>query len=146
MTVTIRQGLATRRVGVEVLRGLTAAGVLLSADVHLELWATGFGDIAVIGPLFLLNAAAGLVIAVAMLAWRHWLPALAAAGFGAATLAAFLLSMTGGGLFGVHETLTGTPQRLAAVAELVALVCGLALAAVEFRRWWSVRSGARTRR
>ncbi|HEY3501869.1 MAG TPA: hypothetical protein VGN37_03645 [Actinocatenispora sp.] len=145
MTVTIRQGLATRRVGVEVLRGLTAAGVLLSADIHLELWVTGFRDISVIGPLFLLNAIGGLVIAVVMLAWRHWLPAFAAAGFGAATLVAFLLSMTGGGLLGVHETLAGTPQRLAFAAEIVALVCGLALTAVEFRRWWSVRSGAGTR-
>lgn len=146
MTATVRQGVATRRLGVEVVRGLAAAGVLLSADVHLELWATGFGGIRIIGPLFLLNAIGGLVIAVAMLAWRHWLPALAAAGFGAATLGAFALAMTGRGLFGVHESLTGTSQRLAAVAELVALVCGLALAVVEFRRWWSVRSGAGSRR
>ena len=109
-----------------VLRGLTAAGVLLSADVHLYLWATGFKDIHVIGPLFLLNAIAGLVIGVVLLVWNHWLPAFLSAGFGAATLAAFYISVTRG-LFGLHEVAGGTQQVLAEVAEWVALVGGAAL-------------------
>lgn len=109
-----------------VARGLTAAAVLLSADIHLALYFDGFSDISVIGPLFLLNAAGGIVIGVAVLAWRHWLPVLGAIGFGALTLAAFLLSRTVG-LFGVHEQLWDAQSVLAMIADAVALVGGLAL-------------------
>lgn len=107
-----------------ILRVVTAAAVLVSAAVHLRLWFEGFRDIAVIGPSFMLNAAAGLVIAVALVAWRHWLPWFLAAGFGAATLAAFVVSATVG-LFGVHEVWTGGAVLTAAVSEVVALAGGL---------------------
>jgi len=116
-------------VGRAVLRAVTAAGVLLSADIHLQLWSEGYRNIAVIGPLFLLNAAGGLVVAVALLALPYRLVALAAAGFGAATLAAFTVSATVG-LFGVTESLAGTPQRLSVVAESVAIVGGAVLTLV----------------
>ena len=46
-------------------RGL-AAGALLSAVVHLDLWQQGFRDIHTIEPLILLNAIAGLVIGAAL--------------------------------------------------------------------------------
>ena len=107
------------------LRVLTAAGVLVSAAVHLKLWFDGFRDIHVIGPSFLLNAVAGAVIAVLLLAWRHWVPLFLAVGFGAATLGAFLVSATVG-LFGVHEVWTGGPVLTAAVSEVAAIVFGLA--------------------
>lgn len=107
-----------------ILRVVTAAAVLVSGAVHLRLWFQGFRDIAVIGPSFMLNAVAGLVIAVALVAWRHWLPWFLAAGFGAATLAAFVVSATVG-LFGVHEVWTGGAVLTAAVSEVVALVGGL---------------------
>ena len=114
-------------------RGLAAAGVLLSADVHFDLWcAGGFRDIDKIGPLFLLNAVGGLVIGLAVLVWRHWLPALAAAGFGAVTLIAFYLSISPG-LFGLHEQASGEPQVLAEISEYVALVFGLVAAATSWR-------------
>lgn len=110
-----------------VLRIVTAAAVLLSGAVHLWLWwHDGFRFISWIGPLFLVNAIAGVVIAIAVLAWPHWLPALLAAGFGASTLGAFLLSTTVG-LFGLKEIFWGTPQLLAMVSELVALVGGVVL-------------------
>lgn len=118
-----------RTVGMAVVRALTAAAVLLSADIHLEMWATGFRNIPVIGPLFLLNAAGGLVLGVALLVGRYRLVALAAAGFGAATLAAFTVSATVG-LFGVQESLTGVPERMSVVAESVALIGGVVLAAL----------------
>lgn len=116
--------IGARDVVARILSGLTAAGVLLSADVHLQLWTEGFRTIHLIGPLFLLNAAGGLVIGVAVVTWRHWLPLLAAVGFGAATLIAFWLSVTVG-LLGLKEVATGTPQILAEVAEIVAFLCGL---------------------
>jgi hypothetical protein len=107
------------------LRALTAAGVLVSGLVHLYLWVDGFRDVSVVGPLFLLNAVAGVVLAIAVMAWRHWIPLFVAAGFGASTLGAFVISATVG-LFGVQEVFWGTWQVIAAVAEIVAVVAGLA--------------------
>jgi hypothetical protein len=119
-------------------RGLAAAGVLLSAVVHLDLWEQGFRDIRTIGPLFLLNVVAGLVIGVGVLVWRHWLPAVAAVGFGAATVVAFWISVLRG-LFGVKEVATGTPEVLAEVADYAAVVFGLAAAAL---LWQAMRRRA----
>lgn len=124
--------MASTDIGTGVLRGLAAAGVLLSAVVHLQLYTEGFKDIATIGPLFMLNAIAGLLIGTALLIWPHWLTSFVAAGFGAATLAAFYISVTVG-LFGLNETAGGTPQVLAEVAEWVALVFGAALLATQIR-------------
>jgi hypothetical protein len=106
-----------------VTRILTALGVLVSGAVHLYLWFDGFRDVDVIGPSFMLNAIAGLVIAVAVIVWRHWLPLLVAVGFGFSTLTAFLISTTVG-LFGVNEVFWGTSQMLAAGSEILAIVAG----------------------
>ena len=105
------------------MRILAAAGVLVSAAVHLLLWFDGFREIDVIGPAFMLNAVAGVAIAVLLVLWRHWVPLLLAIGFGASTLAAFVISATVG-LFGVHEVWTGTAVLTAAVSEVVAIVAG----------------------
>jgi hypothetical protein len=131
-THTGGHAVASTDIGTGLLRGLTAAGVLLSAVVHLQLYTEGFKDIATIGPLFMLNAIAGLLIGTALLIWPHWLTSFVAAGFGAATLAAFYISVTVG-LFGLNETASGTPQVLAEVAEWVALVFGAALLATQIR-------------
>lgn len=112
--------------GDTVTTALTAAAVLLSADIHLALYFDGFSDISLIGPLFMLNAVGGIVIGVAVLAWRHWLPVLGAIGFGAATLAAYLTSRTVG-LFGVHEQTWDAQSVLAMVADAVAFVGGVVL-------------------
>jgi len=125
MNATVHWG---RRAG-DALTAVGVTGVLLSAAVHLQLWAEGLGSGTVIGPLFLLNAAGGLAIGLAALLWRHWLPVLAVLGFGVATLAAFWLSVTVG-LFGFHETADGVPQLLCEIAELVAAACALAVLAV----------------
>jgi len=122
-----------RQAASEVVRAVAVAGVLLSADIHLELWFDGFRRISVVGPLFMLNAIGGLAIAIAVLVWRHWLTALAAAAFGAATLVAFVISATVG-LFGVHETWSGIPQQLALWAEVAALVAGSVLAVMDWKR------------
>src|SRR6195952_4894251 len=114
-------------------RGLAAAGVLLSADVHLVLYSGGFSHINVVGPAFLLNAIGGIVIGVALLVWRHWLPLLAAIAFGISTLAAFYISATVG-LFGVHETFGGAQVVLAEIAEWVAIAGALTALLAERRR------------
>jgi hypothetical protein len=120
---------------IDTSRALAAAGVLLSAVVHLDLWDQGFRDIQTIGPLFLLNVIAGLVIGVALLAWRHWVPAVAAVGFGVATVVAFWISVVHG-LFGVKEVATGTPEVLAELAEYAAVAFGVAAAVL---LWQAIR-------
>ncbi len=108
------------------MRIVGAAAVLVSAAVHLYLWINGFRDLSIIGPAFLLNAVGGAVIAVLLVTWRSWVPALLTAGFGVSTLGAFILSSTVG-LFGLHEHWVGWPVWTAAVAEVVAIVVGALL-------------------
>ncbi|WP_438387554.1 hypothetical protein [Actinopolyspora saharensis] len=116
----------------ELLRALVTAGLLMSAVVHFELWAQGVSEVAVIGPLFLLNAVAGLVLALVLLGWKHWLPAAGAIGFGVLTLIAFVLAVTVG-LFGSHEVATGVPQLLAGVAEVVVVLGAVPLVVLGLR-------------
>ena len=103
------------------MRMLAAAGVLVSAAVHLYLWFDVFRHTNVVGPAFMLNAIGGAVIAVLLLTWRHWIPLLLAVGFGAATLGAFIVAATVG-LYGVHEHWTGWEVWTAAASEVVAIV------------------------
>jgi len=112
-----------------VLRVVAAVAALVSAVVHLRLWFDGVRDQSV-GPAFMVNAAAGLVIAVLLLTWQHWVPALLVVGFGICTLGAFTISTTVG-LFGVHDRWVGGYVWTAAVAEVVAIVTGLLLLARE---------------
>ena len=109
------------------LRLLTAVAVLVSGAVHLWLYFDVFSEEDVVGPAFLLNAAASVVIAVMLLRWRHWVPAFLAVGFGASTLGAFVISTTDSGLFGVHQVWEGGWVFTAAVSELLAIVGGLAV-------------------
>lgn len=102
-------------------RMLAAAGVLVSAGVHLYLWFDVFRHTDVVGPAFMLNAVGGAVIAVLLVTWRHWVPLLLAVGFGASTIGAFLVAVTVG-LFGVHEHWTGWAVWTAAAAEVVAII------------------------
>ena len=110
------------------MRLIAAAAVLVSAAVHLKLWIDVFRDEDVVGPAFLANALGGLVIAVLLVLWRHWLPLLLAVGFGASTLGAFVTATTVG-LFGVHEHWTGGYVWTAFASEVLAIIAGV-LAAV----------------
>ncbi len=114
-------------------RAVTAVAVLVSALVHLYLWGDGMREVDVIGPAFLVNGVGGIVLAIAVLAWRHWLPLLAAAGFGAATLGAYLLSRTVG-LAGVRETITTPEAVVSAVVEVLAVVFAFVAWRAERRR------------
>jgi hypothetical protein len=104
------------------LRGIGAAALLVSAGVHLYLWFDGVRNQSV-GPMFLLNVVAGVVIAVLLLRWDSWVPAFLTAGFGAATLGAFVIASTVG-LLGVHTVWAGGSVWVAAVAEVVCIVVG----------------------
>jgi hypothetical protein len=115
----------------DALRGLAAAGAILSAVVHLDLYEEGYRRIPTIGPLFLVSVVSGLVLGVGVLVWRHWLPAFFAAGFGAVTVVFYWISVIHG-LFGVKEITGGWPEITAEVAEYAAVVFGLAAAVLLF--------------
>jgi predicted lipoprotein with Yx(FWY)xxD motif len=87
---------------------------------HLDLYLTGYGSVPTIGPLFLLQSVTALVLAVAVIASR--LPLLAVAGglFALSTLGGYLLSVEVG-LFGFHEV-RSTAGITAGVLEVVAFV------------------------
>jgi hypothetical protein len=108
------------------MRMVAAAAVLVSAAVHLYLWLDGARTDDFLGPAFMLNAVSGVAIAALLLAWRHWVPAFLAVGFGLSTLGAFVLAATVG-LFGVTESWTGWAVWTAAASELVAIAAGGAL-------------------
>jgi hypothetical protein len=105
------------------MRLLAAVAVLVSAGVHLRLWSTGVRHEHMVGPAFMLNAVAGVVIAVLLVTWRSWIAPFLAAGIGVATLGAFVIAATAG-LYGVHEHWQGGYVWAAAIAEAIAILSG----------------------
>jgi hypothetical protein len=89
-----------------VLRVVGAGLLVAMAGIHLYLWNSGYSSIDWIGPLFLVNVVAGLLLGVAVLLTpRRRLTAVAALGamLQAGTLGGLLLSVWVG-LFGFHES------------------------------------------
>lgn len=81
-----------------------AAMLIWSAWIHLKLWSDGYKDIPTIGPLFLAQGIAAILLAVPLVIWRG----LALQVVGAVTLvatAAGLLLSVNYGLFGLQESL-----------------------------------------
>ena len=115
------------------VRIVAAIAVLVSAYVHLREWLDGMRDVHVIGPLFVVNIVAGVVIAVLLLTWKHWLAPFLALGFGASTLGGFAIATTSAGLFGDHEKWQGSYVWIAAAAEVVAIIAGLIALSREYR-------------
>jgi hypothetical protein len=115
------------------VRILAAIAVLVSAYVHLREWLDGMRHVHVIGPLFVVNIVAGVVIAVLLLTWKHWLAPFLALGFGASTLGGFALATTSAGLFGDHEKWQGNYVWIAAASEVVAILAGLYAVSRELR-------------
>jgi hypothetical protein len=102
--------------------------VLAAGAIHLYLYFDYFHRVHVVGALFLVNAAAGLLIGAALLVRRDALLLLAALGYAVGTLAGFVVS-TRWGLFGYHESFWGSWQEAAGGIELAAaLLAALLLA------------------
>ena len=75
--------------------------------IHLHLWQEGYRQIPTNGPLFLLDAVTGLILAAVLLVWPRPLAGLLAAGYTVSTLGALIISLTVG-LFGFHESITAS--------------------------------------
>jgi len=98
---------------------VVGAGLLAAAGaIHLDLYLTGFRHIPTIGPLFLLQVIAAFGLAVLVLVPGGRLFAALGAGFAAATLGGYLLSIWFG-LFGFKEVRT-TAGIVAGLIEVAA--------------------------
>jgi hypothetical protein len=75
--------------------------------IHLHLWQEGYRHIPTNGPLFLLDAVAGFILAAVLLTWPRPLAGLLAAGYTAATLGALIISLSVG-LFGFQESISAS--------------------------------------
>ncbi len=89
--------------------------------IHLHLWQEGYRQIPTDGPLFLLDAVAAFVLAVALLAWPRPLAGLLAAGYTAATIGALIVSLTVG-LFGFRESISASYVTESLAIETIAVL------------------------
>ena len=97
--------------------------------IHLHLWQEGYRHIPTNGPLFLLDAVAGFVLAAVLLTWPRPLAGLVSAGFVAGTILALVISLTVG-LLGFNESISAYYVVLALVVESITLVILLAWTAL----------------
>jgi len=124
-------GSAARRAAIGL--GLFAGSALLASSgaIHLQLWDTGYRTIPTIGPLFLLQGIAGVLLALLLLLLRRLLIVVAGAGFMVATIGGLLVSVNFG-LFGYMDTLAapyaGLSLLLESAGAVVLSVVGTVLA------------------
>jgi len=117
------------RWAVTVLAVAGAALLAWSGAIHLRLWFEGYRDISVIGPLFLIQGIASIVLAVALAAFRRLALLAAGAALAAATAAGLLLS-AGVGLFGYTESLAVPYAETSLVVEFTSAAVLAAAAAL----------------
>ncbi|HVA44078.1 MAG TPA: hypothetical protein VNF50_11400 [Acidimicrobiales bacterium] len=115
--------------GVTIALRLAAAAALgASAAIHIHLWDAGYRHIPTIGPLFLLQAIVGALLALAVLAvpppWSA-LAGLAGAGFLFSTVAGLILSVEVG-LFGFKDSFSAPYAKASLAVEVFGAVLGLA--------------------
>jgi hypothetical protein len=117
--------------------------------IHLHLWLEGYRHIPANGPLFLLDAVAGFILAAAVLAWPRPLAGVLAAGYTAATLGALLISLSVG-LFGFRESISASyvteSLTIETITVLALITWTIQAAAIPGRqpaaRGWPVDSSA----
>jgi hypothetical protein len=110
---------------------LGGALLISSAFIHFHLWSEtdGYRAIPTIGPLFLAQSIAGLVIGVGIVAVRRLWAAVIGIGFAVSTIAGFLLSVAVG-LFGFQDSWLAPFAKEAFTVELLAVVVLVAAAAL----------------
>lgn len=120
------------------LRVLIALGALAIGTLHLRLYFDSYRDIPIenVGRSFVLNAVASFAAAVIVLVWDHRLAVLAPLLVANATLIAFAMSRTDGGVFNFTETgWNPSPDAaLSVVIEIATAVACVAALLLETRR------------
>jgi len=116
-----RTGLAVRVVAAVAF---VAGGLLVvwSSYIHFHLWQrVGYRRIPTIGSLFLLQAGAGLVLGLLIIAVHRVWTAVLGVGFAAATLIGYVISV-GHGLFGFKDSTQAPFATEALVLEIATMV------------------------
>jgi hypothetical protein len=122
------------------LGAVVAAAILmiLSALIHIHLWDIAYRHVATLGPLFLVQAIAALVLAVALVGTRVAAVALACIVLMLGTVVGFILADTVG-IFGFTlPAVTGWAYE----ALITELASSVVLAVVVLRSWMAWRSGS----
>jgi hypothetical protein len=129
-TLLAKPGLVTNLKGAAATAAFFAGGVLVIwlSYIHFHLWQDGYRHIATIGPLFLVQSIAGLLIGLLVIAIRRVWSALLGIGFVLVTMAGFLISVEHS-LFGFTDSWAAPFAGLAFTIE-IATVAALAVAAV----------------
>jgi hypothetical protein len=121
---------------------LAAAGAVLlvwSGVIHIRLWSDGYRDIPVIGPLFIIQGVATIVIAVVLVVFRRLMLLVAGAVALAATAVGLLLSVHVG-LFGYRESLAVPYAESSLVVEFTGAAVLLVAAAIVLAAHSSARA------
>jgi hypothetical protein len=133
----LRQGASglSRPFGVSATAAFIVGGLLIiwSSYIHFHLWQkVGYRHIPTIGPLFILQSIAGLVMGILVIGVRRVWAAVLGAGFALSTLIGFLISVEHG-LFGFKDQF-GAPYGHEAfaieIATIVVLAVGIVLCLV----------------
>jgi hypothetical protein len=96
--------------------------MIWSAYIHFHLYdSVGYKSIHIIGPLFLLQAIAGLVLGLAVMAVRRVGAAVIGAGFAVSTMVGFLISVSHG-LFNFKESWSAPFAHQAFAIEIATIV------------------------
>ena len=118
------------------LRWLAAGLVLVIAGVHFQQYVQFMSHVPWVGVLFLLNAAGGAAIAVALLAPEptvRGLAALGGIGLAAGSLVSIVIALASS-FAGYHEPTLRAAILVAVISEAIAIPVLGALAAATFRR------------
>lgn len=117
------------RWAVSLLAVVGAALLVWSGVIHLQLWADGYRDISVIGPLFLAQGMGSIVLALVLVPLR-WLVLLAAGAVTLAATAVGLLLSVYAELFGYRESLAVPYAKTSLAVEFTGAALLLAAALV----------------
>jgi hypothetical protein len=110
-----------------------AALLVWTGAIHLHLWAEGYRQIPINGPLFLLDAIVGFSAAMLLLLWPRPLAGLLGAGYLGSTLGALTISLSVG-LFGFKESLSASFVVESLILESIAMAGLLVWAGLRHRR------------
>jgi hypothetical protein len=116
-----------------VLLALAAAGVLVAGFQHARLFHRGYAEVAVVGPLFFMNAIGSTVVVLTLIGGRVWAFVLGALSICVPSLVAIAISHSSVGFLGFREGGYDADALVIVVAEVTAAVCALIGASVAAR-------------
>jgi len=115
------------------LLAIAASGVLIAGFQHARLFHRGFGEVEVVGMLFLANALGSAVVVLTLIAERAWAFVLGTLSICVPSLVSIAISHSSIGFLGFREGGYDADALVIVAAEVVAVVFALAGAAVAAR-------------